>query len=449
MIQLGFEEIIEPLLGNKARAIHSGVALAISGGSDSIALLYLMSDWIKSTKVKLVIFSVDHDLRANSVNDVEFVRSEAHKLGLEFYDLKWEHQEIKTGVQEKAREARYQLMTDKCRQLGITCLMTAHHADDLLENYLMRKKKKASLLGLSFSDNYFVNDVEIIRPLLKYHKADLLNYLKVNNIKWIEDESNKNDYYERNRVRKEIEAGGTKKKHDLYIEMLQVNEQAKKVNNELVKSIAEVVEIYQQGFAIINLNKFAQLIPDVQIYIINYITTIIGGNTEMPRYRSIGKLLDKIRISDKITSSVHGCIIKKVNQNLLIFREVSDIKMVTTLSESRVLWDNRFQIQFESNVDLKQYSIEKLKLEDYVLIRKDLEYQEKVITNNTQDKSLHYLKTVVGNCHKSILFTLPVIKNLEKIVAIPHISYYDDRQFVGLCKITFRPNFISRFTHFL
>ncbi len=448
MIQLRFEEIIEPLLGNKARAIHNGVALAISGGSDSIALLYLMSDWIKSTKVRLVVFSVDHDLRANSVNDVEFVRNEALKLGLEFYDLKWVHQGIKAAIQAKARQARYQLMTDKCKQLGITCLMTAHHADDLLENYLMRKKKKASLLGLSFSDNYFFNDVEIIRPFLKYHKVDLLDYLKVTNIKWIEDESNKNDCYERNRVRKEIEASGVREQRDLYLEMLQSNEQAKKVNNELVKSIAEVVEIYQQGFAIIDLGKFSQVIIDIQIYIINYITTIIGGNAGMPRYRSIGKLLEKIRISDKIASSVHGCIIKKVNQNLLIFREISDIKMVTKLSEDKVLWDNRFQIQVERKADLKQYSVEKLKFEDYVLIRKELEYQEKVI-NNTKDKSLYYLKTVVGNYHKSILFTLPVIKNLEKIVAIPHISYYDDRQFVGLCKITFRPNFISRFTHFL
>lgn len=440
MIQPRFEEIIEPLFGNKTRAIRNSVALAVSGGSDSIALLYLMFDWAKSTKIKLVVFSVDHGLRVNSVNDIEFVRSEARKLGLEFYDLKWQHQGIKTGIQEKARQARYQLMTDKCKQLDITCLMTAHHADDLLENYLIRKKKKASLLGLSFSDNYFFNDVEIIRPLLKYHKADLLDYLKANNITWIEDESNKSDRYERNRIRKEIEESGVKKRHDLYCEMLRANEQAKKVNDELVKSIAEAVEIYQQGFAIIDLVKFNQMIIDVQVHMINYITTIIGGNNDMPRYRSIGKLLEKIRVGEKIASSIHGCIIKKVNQNLLIFREVADIKMATSLSEDKVLWDNRFQIELERKGDLKKYSIEKLKLEDYVLIRKELEFK---------DKSLHYLKTVVGNCHKSILFTLPVVKNLEKIVAIPHISYYDDRQFAGLFKITFRPNFISRFTHFL
>lgn len=440
MIQLRFEEIIEPLFGNKTRAIHHSVALAVSGGSDSIALLYLMFDWAKSTKIKLVVFSVDHGLRVNSINDVEFVRIEACKLGLEFYDLKWQHQGIKTGVQEKARQARYELMTDKCKQLGITCLMTAHHADDLLENYSMRKKKKASLLGLSFSDNYFFNDVEIIRPLLKYHKSDLIYYLKANNIKWVEDESNTSDYYERNRIRKEVESSGIKKQYELYHEMLQTNEQAKKVNDELIKAIAEAVEIYQQGFAIIDLTKFNQMIIDVQVHVINYITTIIGGNTNIPRYRSVGKLLEKIRIGEKFTSSIHGCIMKGVNQSLLIFREVSDIKMAVSLSEDKVLWDNRFQIEFKKKGDLKQYSVEKLKLEDYVLIRKELEHR---------NKSLYSLKTVVGNCHKSILFTLPVIKNLEKIVAIPHISYYDDRQFVGLCEITFRPNFISRFTHFL
>ena len=81
-----------------------------------------------------------------------------------------------------------------------------------------------------------------------------------------------------------------------------------------------------------------------------------------------------------------------------------------------------------------KYNISSLSLNEYIGLKKYLNLEKLAKDSN--------------NNHKSILFTLPVIKNLEKVVAIPHISYYDNEILSGVIKIIFKPNFISRFTHF-
>ena len=94
-------------------------------------------------------------------------------------------------------------------------------------------------------------------------------------------------------------------------------------------------------------------------------------------------------------------------------------------------WDNRFIIECSKS----EYSVGKLTLLEYIQKRDRFDLSE--------------LSLIVDNSHKLILFTLPVIKSLEKIVAIPHISYYDETELEGALKVIFRPHFISRFTHFL
>ena len=93
-------------------------------------------------------------------------------------------------------------------------------------------------------------------------------------------------------------------------------------------------------------------------------------------------------------------------------------------------WDNRFEIIINGS----NYIISSLSMDEYIELKKHL--------------NLEKLAKDSDNNHKSILFTLPVIKNLEKVVAIPHISYYDNEILSGVIKVIFKPNFISRFTHF-
>ncbi|GAB4166328.1 MAG: tRNA lysidine(34) synthetase TilS [Rickettsiaceae bacterium] len=431
MIQTRFDIAINELL---TEATSNEVALAVSGGADSMALLYLASDWAARNNIMLTVFSVNHNLRPESVSDVEFVKGRVKDLGHSFHDLSWNSHGNKVAIQERAREARYQMITAKCHEMGVATLLTAHHNDDMLETYLMRKKKKSGIFGLSYSPNFFYNNIQIIRPLIGLSKSDLINYLTSREFEWVEDESNVLDLYERNRVRKEIAQFSSEQKKQLIVEMQAVNKEAHMLNEQLIKVVAEAVQINNYGFAVINIAKVSSEASDVQIQLLNYILTIISGKTRLPRFRSIQKILSLLTNARKIEHSLHGCILKTTGNKLMVFREKSEIKNSVAKVGNCLLWDNRFVLE-HSELHNKQYFIGALDVAQYSKIKDHINLQE--------------LSKVANNSHRSILFTLPVIKNLEKIVAIPHISYYDETAFSNAVKVTFRPNFVSRFTHFL
>lgn len=430
-MQKRFDDSINLLLAEISEATSNGVALAISGGSDSIALLHLASDWAKSQKIRLVVFSVNHNLRPESSEEIEFISRAASGFSHEFYELSWDNGGIKVAIQERARDARYNMMSEKCKELGINTLLTAHHLDDMLETYLMRKNKKSSILGLSYSNSFFYNNIQVIRPLSSFLKSELIDYLNSLNIKWLEDSSNLLDIYERNRIRREISSLPLGKKSELIIEMRAINEKAHELNNSLISVIAESVSINNFGFAIIDLAKIRAECLNIQIHVLNYVLTIISGNNHLPRFRSLEQIINKLKTMQKIDSSLHGCLLKQTKDKLLVLRESSEINSNPIKLNDRTSWDDRFVIECTKS----GYSIGKLTLLEYVQKRDQFDLRE--------------LSLTVDNSHKLILFTLPIIKHLEKIVAIPHISYYDDIELEGALKVTFRPNFISRFTHFV
>lgn len=432
MLQKQFDNFMDQ---NFDKAISSGVALAVSGGSDSIALLFLASKWAKKNLVRLVVFSVNHRLREESDKEIEFVKKTVLDLGHEFIGLTWFHDNTKSALQERARKARYQMMGKKCHELGINDLLTAHHYDDFLENYFMRKRKKSGVLGLCNSYSTFYNNIQVLRPLYNVKKQNLVDYLKENSISWMEDESNSLDFYERNRVRKYIATLSEKAKAKLEVEASIADAAARGFNNKFIKAIAETVEFNSLGFAFVNLDLYQELDYEITVYLINFVLTSISGSANTPRYRSTKKLLDTINSGNNFVCSLHGCILRRIANKLLIYREKSKISSRFLNLKNGVVWDNRFQFNVGKDFAAEGFKICRLYMEDYIKIKNKLDLQK--ISESSK------------NNHKDILFTLPVIKTLEKIVAIPHISYYDNFKCDSGIDIVFSPIFVSRFTHFL
>ena len=268
--------------------------------------------------------------------------------------------------------------------------------------------------------------------MFNLHKYQLVTYLTHNNIKWYEDISNKSDKYQRNRIRKILSDLDAAQLKEIKQEIAEAEWQAGSLNAELIKSVAEVCSFNNYGFAIIDLKAFNNLDNAIKVQVLGYVITIISGNKSMPRYRNSSVILDKLSKNKPVHNSMHSCILQTISDKLLIYKEVSQIKSESVLLVDRNIWDNRFEIIADSGRQ-KNLLITKLTDEDYKEIRDKIDCS--------------YLQKLSYNSHKKILFTLPVIKNLEKIVAIPHISYYDNEQLVRL-KVLFRPNFVSRFTHF-
>lgn len=127
------------------------VALAISGGPDSLALLHLAAGWLDRVRpdTALLVMTVDHGLRSGSADEARFVCDTAKRYRLPSISLRWEGPPPTTAVEERARDARYTLLAEAATTAGATCLVTAHHRDDQAETVLMRLARGSGLRGLA------------------------------------------------------------------------------------------------------------------------------------------------------------------------------------------------------------------------------------------------------------------------------------------------------------
>ena len=182
------------------------VLVAVSGGPDSTALLYLLHAASHRLSLQLAVAHFDHHLRGNeSKRDAEFVKELSQRLELPFYlgqgDVKAHALNNKLTLQEAARGLRYDFLSSTASQIGADFIATAHTANDQAEEILIRLIRGSSLSGLSGIPS---QRQAIIRPLLPFKKEELLDFLKSKEIPFVKDSSNEKDCYLRNRIRKEL-----------------------------------------------------------------------------------------------------------------------------------------------------------------------------------------------------------------------------------------------------
>lgn len=183
------------------------VAVAVSGGPDSMALAHSI---IASEQNRPIhVLTVDHGLRQEARDEAESVSRWVSSLSLpnvQHVILFWDHDNPKAALMEKARHARYQILSEYCQKNHIEYLFVAHHQDDQAETFLIRLSKGSGLDGLSgmtyISDYHGV--MTLSRPFLQLSKEELIAYCQQNEISYVDDPSNKNDDFLRPRLRKSM-----------------------------------------------------------------------------------------------------------------------------------------------------------------------------------------------------------------------------------------------------
>ena len=186
------------------------VALAVSGGPDSLALMQLAAQLRAELGLSLTVLTVDHGLRASSREEAVMVGRHAAALGLQHVMLAWESGEPRSAsLQARARAARYDLMTAYCHAHDIPALVTAHHLDDQAETFLMRLKRGSGLDGLAaIPEQGAWAGIAVLRPLLDVPKARLVATLQEAGMSFVCDPSNRDPRFERARVRGSRDALG-------------------------------------------------------------------------------------------------------------------------------------------------------------------------------------------------------------------------------------------------
>ena len=187
------------------RLLPSGrIGLAVSGGSDSVALAFLLTKGGKKRNAakRFVILHVDHGLRKESKEEYRFVRALAKRLGLPFKGTHAKVQKRKgESLEMAARRVRLSFFSKCMKSLKLDAIATGHHMDDVAETFLM-KLRRVSLCGIREKSE--VNGIRFIRPLLGCRDAELKAYLRKYGEEWREDASNDDVSIERNRIRHEV-----------------------------------------------------------------------------------------------------------------------------------------------------------------------------------------------------------------------------------------------------
>lgn len=210
------DESAPPALDAQAFAVLPGigaleqaqaVAVALSGGPDSMALCALVAEWAGG-RVAVHAITVDHALRPESAAEAHQVGQwvSSYCPGVRHVILRRDPAQIApTRVQEEARHDRYDLMTSYCREQGIRHLLLAHHQDDQAETFLFRLCKGSGLDGLAAMKHETGGDVKLIRPFLDVPKAVLLATCAAKGLPFVRDPSNRNDRFARVRLRRVME----------------------------------------------------------------------------------------------------------------------------------------------------------------------------------------------------------------------------------------------------
>ena len=321
------------------------LGVAVSGGSDSLSLLYLIDAWSNKKNLKIVILTVDHNLRNGSADEALYVGELCNKLGLIHKTLFWDHEDIEGNLSASAREARYRLMQNSIPSDAI--LITGHTLDDQAETFLMRLRRGSGVDGLaSMAEQSYLSfgneRITIFRPLLDFERQTLRKVLKFYKVDWIEDPTNNDQSFERVRVRellaRFVEIGIDKNTIGRTALLMQ---SAKTALNHFASDCYEKFGSCDNGDIILDFSEFSKQPLDVKRRLISAAQKWISNQKYRPRLSQVDALINSM--DEKVTFSGSGTICYFHNNSIRITREANACVCEIEASND-VIFDRRWKL---------------------------------------------------------------------------------------------------------
>jgi tRNA(Ile)-lysidine synthase len=219
------EAAVEASLDRLAGSAGKTLCLAVSGGSDSMALAGLAAGWARRTGGQVIGLTVDHGLQAGSDRVAAQTVRQLAAIGIEGRILAWNRAApLLSGVQTRARAARHRLLAQAASSLGSRIVVMAHTADDLAETVLFRLARDTGPLGLVGMEPLSVSPqwphaegTLVARPMLGLRRAALRDWLQGRQIGWHDDPANQNTAFARVRMRAALSGCDGNEAHDRLI----------------------------------------------------------------------------------------------------------------------------------------------------------------------------------------------------------------------------------------
>ncbi len=272
----------------------SALVLAVSGGPDSTALLWLAAKWRGGLKraPRLLAVTVDHGLRRESHNEALDVARLANALDVEHRTLRWTGPKPQSGLPAAAREARYSLLAGAARKIGAAHVLTAHTRDDQAETLMMRLARGSGLSGLAAMAREAPRGaVTIVRPLLDVPKARLIATLRKAKIDYADDPTNRDPAFTRTRFRELMpqlmrEGIDSRNLARLAQRLARANTALESVVSVMERSIGRVSD---DGLIEIDARAFATLPDEIALRLLGRAVAAVGyeGSAELAKLEAL------------------------------------------------------------------------------------------------------------------------------------------------------------------
>ena len=393
------------------------IGIAVSGGSDSLALAYLANKYHKKYNYNIIAFTLDHKLRIESSEETKYVKNIMKKLKIEHHSLIWSDKKPKTKIQETARIARYNLLSEACSKYNCKYIFLGHHANDQVETFIIRLGAKSGLEGLSCMRQFsriLTNSgaLELVRPLLYYTKDNLIEICKINKLKWLEDPSNSDLKYLRSKTRKLLVNNDMF--NDFNRAILLFNKLRYNIDALIYKYVCNDLEFSQSGICRLNLKKL-YILPEIfQLRLLSYLIKIIGGKKYPRRKKVLYNLLTNIKNENNKIFTIGGSYIKVSRDNITLSRQSDKSITCSKIDNTNTLWDRRFLVL--NKTKRKNLTIGPLGEQDYLSMIK---------LNKIQKPSINF----------NAIKTIPALRVLEQIVSVPHLLYWKSEYWKNNIKI--------------
>ncbi len=303
------------------------LAVAVSGGCDSLALTFLLKEFCVERKIKIFAVTVDHKMRESSSEEVKELGKILKKEKIPHKILKILTKKIpQKNIEAKLRELRYELLHDFCIKNEIEFLFLGHHLGDVAENFLIRLFRGSGLDGLStMAEISELNGVKLLRPLLGFKKEDLKKFLHSKKIEWFEDETNSDEKFLRNKIRNFFES---------FEEKNLIQERIKKASDGiaemrdffdeiLLREARKILELQTNGDFLLNYKKFQKLDEKIALKILALVLMEVGEKIYKPRLEKLKRFHEWIaETKNHKRKNFYGCMVEKFDATQLrIFPE--------------------------------------------------------------------------------------------------------------------------------
>jgi len=339
----------------------SKLAIAVSGGADSLCLMVLLKEWSRRTSWPgtFEVLCVDHGLRAESAVEAAFVARSAEELGLPSTILRWTGDRPERNLQEEARNARYRLMAEHMRGSGAQALVLAHHLDDQAETFLDRLTRGSGVTGLGAmaqDEAGGPSGLRLLRPLLSVRKRRLEASLKRRGMTWCSDPSNADAKYKRSRLRALMDLLATEGLSAERIARTAANMQrADAALQDLVRSVfTDRITEHPAGPLRLERQAYRSLAEEVRLRLLAAMIARVTGRAPRPRLRKLAGLDAVLNSDNACGQPLAGALFQADAAVIFCWREPGRTPPETLTGPTGAgVWDRRYRYRVVGEAEME------------------------------------------------------------------------------------------------